>query len=42
MQLTEIEQEISKDEKDQISALEEEIKIKTIFASVKEKTQKNK
>ena len=42
IQLNEIEQEISKEEKDIISALEEEIKIKTIIISAKKKIEKDK
>ena len=42
IQLREIEQEISKEEKDIISAIEEEIEVKTIFISTKEKIEKDK
>ena len=42
MQLNEIEQEISREEKDIISSLKEEIQIKIIFKRAKEKIEKDK
>lgn len=42
MQLSEVDKKISEEEMELISALEEEIKIKTIFSNVKKKIEKDK